>query len=179
MVAGIVGSLIRSLIAASADRRMENGKPIRRAYYGVFTKIVAALPFGLFAIFAIGGLASMVQGYWSAWQILAIGLGGCLVLGWLMAREFINRSVEWSDTGARFRWLNGEADLAWSEIEKIEIRQAQRNHARIRFRDGRRFGVSVFLTGGNALLHELQRRGVPVVKWGTSEPLPAQRSFKG
>ncbi len=175
MVGGIVGSLITSLMAASADRRMEGGKPIRRAYYGWFIKIVAALPLALFVIFAIGGLSNLMQGYSSAWQILAIGLGGGLLFGWLIAREFINRSVEWSDTGANFRWLNGEADLAWSDIEKIEIRPGQRNHARIRFRDGRHFGVSVFLTGGNALLHELQRRGVPVVKWGTSEPLPAQR----
>jgi hypothetical protein len=175
MVGGIVGSLITSLMAASADRHMEDGKPIRRAYYGLFIKILAALPLGLFAIFVVGGVANMVQGYSSAWQILAIGLGGFLLFGWLIAREMINRSVEWSDTGAKFRWLNGEADLAWSDIEKIEIRPAQRNHARIRFRDGRLFGVSVFLTGGNALLHELQRRGVSVMKWGTSEPLPARR----
>lgn len=175
MAAGIFGALITSLMAASADRRTEDGKPIRRAYYGLFIKIVVSLPLGLFLIFAIGGLANMMQGYSGAWQILLIGLGGFLLLGWLIAREFLNRSVTWSDAGAKFRWLRGEADLAWSDIEKIEIRPGQRNHARIRFRDGRHFGVSVFLTGGNALLHELQRRGVPVVKWGTSEPLPARR----
>ena len=90
MVGGIVGSLITSLMAASADRHVEDGKPIRRAYYGLFIKILVALPLGLFLIFAIGGLANMMQGYSSAWQILAIGLGGFLLFGWLIAREFIN-----------------------------------------------------------------------------------------
>lgn len=173
MLPQIIAAVARSLINASVDRDGRKGT-VRRAYYNWVIYAVASLPIAIFAFFIAAGLYNLAQGY-SGWEVVLIGLAGVVMIGGVMAWQLVNRSAEWSDKGVHFRWLTGEAALAWTDIEKIEIRAARRNYARVRFRDGRTFGVSVQLTGGNALLRELQRRGVPVVKWGTSEPLPAQR----
>jgi hypothetical protein len=173
MLPQIIAAVARSLVNASVDRDGRKGT-VRRAYYNWVIYAVASLPVAIFVFFIAAGLYNVTQGY-NGWEVVLIGLAGVALIGGVMAWQLVKRSAEWSDKGVRFRWLTGEADLAWTDIEKIEIRLLRRNYARIRFRDGRTFGVSAQLTGGNALLRELQRRGVPVMKWGTNEPLQAQR----
>lgn len=171
MIANVVGMLIRSLVTGSLNRDEASKGAIRKAYFNWVVCTIVSLPVVLFAFFAFAGAMNLAQGYDGSWQILLIGLGGMAVLGWYIAREFVGRTAQWTDDGVAFHWFNGEANLTWDAIDSIEVRPHRRNYARIRFRDGRTFGVSAFLSGGNALLSELARHGVGFVKWGTSEPL--------
>lgn len=168
MIAGIVGGLVRALVTASVDQQ---GGAQRRAYYNGVVTTIACLPMAIFVFFFVAGIWGMVQGSGSAWQIVLIGLGMTAGYGFLLARQIIGREAVWDERGVRFRWLGNEANLAWSEIEKVEMRRHSRNYARIRFKDGRTFGIGAQCTGCNALLHALGQRGVPFHKWGTSEPL--------
>ena len=142
-----------------------------RAYYGGVVTTMAFLPVALFAFFVFVGLWTMQQGSDSSWSIVPIGLAGTALLGFTLAREFWKRSAEWNDKGVQLRWMSGEADLKWSDIEKVEIKTLQRGFSRIRFRDGRTFSVSPYLTGSRELLHELSRHDVAFYKWGTTKPV--------
>ncbi|MEQ1784409.1 MAG: hypothetical protein ABMA14_23910 [Hyphomonadaceae bacterium] len=159
---------IASAAANAGDTRAPGGGG--RAYYGGVVTTMMFLPVAMFVFFILAGLWTMQQGSDSGWSIVLIGLGGTAVLGFVLAQEFWKRSVEWNDKGVRFRWLSGEADLAWSEIEKVEIKTFQGGFSPIRFRDGRKFTVSPYLTGSRELLRELARRGVAFYKWGTTKP---------
>ena len=175
MIAGLVGMAARSVAAWAVRSREESGPPLQRAYYGWVITAIAALPVVIFGFFIFAGFYLMAQSYGTDYptggEVVLIGLAGLLLMGGLLANNMIKRTAEWDDTGVHFRWLTGEADLGWNEIEKIEVKPHSRKFVRIRFRDGRTFPMSAFFTGGNTLLHELQRHGVPVHKWGTSQPL--------
>lgn len=168
MIAGIVSAVVRTLITASVDQQ---GGSKRRAYYSWVLMATAALPLLLFAVFFLAGIGSMLQGQEGAWVITLIGFAATGLFGWLIAHQMLGREVTWDETGVHFRWFRNEADLAWSDIEKVEIRPHRRTHARIRFSDGRTFGVAAQMTGCNALLRELARRGIPFHRWGTTQPL--------
>lgn len=175
MIANIVGIVVRSLASGSVKRDERGNGAIRRAYYNGVIMTIVAFPTALFILFMVAGAMNLANGHANGWFILLAGLGGTLLLGWLLLRDFVRHAAQWTDTGVRFSWFNGEADLTWDQIDRIEVRPLNRNAARIRFRDGRMFGMTSPFSGGNALLAELARRGVPVVKWGTVEPLPAHR----
>ncbi len=171
MLTALIRMLVQALAQGVADRGNASASGGGRAYYsGVVTTIVF-LPLAVFLVLVGAGLANVSRGYESSWSIVLIGLCGIGAFGFLMAREFWKREVRWNDQGVRFRWLSGEADLKWADIEKVEVRTLQRNYARIQFRDGRTFGVSTYLTGSRELLRELARHGVAFYKWGTSTPV--------
>ncbi len=168
MIAGIVGAIVRSLIGASVD---QHGGGRRRAYYNwVITATACLLP-AMFFVFFIATIPAALQGLEGGWLFMLIALASTVGFGALVARQIIRREAVWDEKGVRFRWLGGAADLAWSEIEKVEIRSYSKGYARIRFRDGRTFGIGAQCTGCNALLRALGQHGVPFHKWGTSEPL--------
>lgn len=175
MIAGLVGMAARNIAAWSVRSREETGPPINRAYYGWVIMTIAALPAVIFGFFVFAGFYAMAQSYGtdypSGGEAVLIGLAGLVVMGGLLANNMIKRTAEWDENGVHFRWLTGEADLAWDEIEKIEVKPHSRKFVRIRFRDGRKFPMSAFFTGGNTLLRELQKHGAPVHRWGTSQPL--------
>jgi len=170
MIAGIVGAIARTVIGASVD---QHGGGRRRAYYNWVVTTAACLPLAVFLLIFVGGAVNVANGYGSGWQIALLGLAMTVGYAALVGRQIIRREAVWDAKGVRFRWLGGEADLAWSEIEKVEIRPFSKGYARIRFRDGRTFGIGAQCTGCNALLRELGRHGIPFHKWGTSKPLNA------
>ena len=176
MIAGLVGMAARSVAAWAVRSREESGPPLQRAYYGWVITAIAALPVVIFGFFIFAGFYLMAQSYGTDYptggEVVLIGLAGLLLMGGLLANNMIKRTAEWDESGVHFRWLTGEADLAWNQIEKIEVKPHSRKFVRIRFRDGRKFPMSAFFTGGNTLLRELQKHGVPVHKWGTSQQLP-------
>ncbi len=179
MIAGLVGVVVRNVAAWSVESAEENGPPLQRAYYGGVITAIAALPAVIFGFFIFAGFYLMAQSYGTDYpaggEVVLLGLAGFLVMGGILGHTFLRRSAEWDDTGVRFRWLTGHANLSWSDIEKVEIRPHRKHYGRIRFRDGRTFPMSAYFTGGNTLLRELSRRGVPFCKWGTSQPLDKPR----
>ena len=156
---------VASAAANSGDKSAPGGGG--RAYYGGFVTTMAFLPVAMFAFFVFVGLWTMQQGSDSGWTVVLIGLAGMALLGFTLAHEFWKRSAEWNDKGVRLRWMTGEADLTWSDIEKVEIKAMRGGFSRIRFRDGRTFSVSPYLTGSRELLRTLAGHGVVFHKWGT------------
>lgn len=175
MIGNLLGMVVRSALTASVTARENSGPPLRRAYYGWGIKTVVAIPVLMFAFFFVVSLTTLGNGSENGILFVLITLGCTVTLGGILGHTYIKRTAEWDDTGVKFRWLTGQADLKWSDIERVEMRRGRKDFARIRFRDGRTFGMSVYFIGGNTLLRELARHGVPACKWGTSEPLEMPR----
>lgn len=174
MIANLVGYIARSLVEASVNRDAPAGATRKRAYYNWVILTIAVIPLLLFGFFFVGGAVNMANGFSNGLGIMLIGL--VMTVGWgcLIAFQILGREVVWDEKGLKFRWFRNEANLAWTDIEKVEMRPHRRDHARIRFRDGRTFVVSSKFSGCNALLRDIAVRGIPFHTWGTSEPLPAK-----
>ena len=173
MIAGIVGALAQTLINASVDQQRSTGSGQGRAYYNWLVTGVACLLPALFLLFFFASLPAAIQGQGGAWQFVLVALVGLAAMVPMVATQIIRREAVWDEKGVRFRWLTGEANLEWDEIEKVEIRQYNRGHARITFRDGRTFGMGAQFTGCNALLRDIALREIPFFQWGTTKPLKA------
>ena len=166
---GILVVIIRAIVQGIAGwaSKTPKGESQRAAYYSPVIIAIASTP-----VLIVGGLALLIltqsfNGYGNPLLPLAmLALAG--LIGWWMSREFIGRRAEWNEHGVKFRWLGGEADLGWSDIVSVEVRP-QKNYAKLRFRDGRTFGVSLYLTGQRELLNAITGHGASIVPWGKAE----------
>ena len=174
MLAALIRMIVQSLASAAANAGDTRAPGGGRAYYSGVITTMMFFPVAVFLFFTVVGVWSVMQGSDEGGLVVLLGLGGTVLMGLGMAHEFLKRTAVWTESGVKFHWLTGEADLKWSDIEKVEVRAMRGSHARIRFRDGRKFSVSPYLTGSRELLSELSQRGVAFYKWGTSKPVNLQ-----
>jgi hypothetical protein len=175
MLGPLLTAVLQSLTSASVQAGEARAARTNRAYYNGVVQTIVILAFAMFVVFAIAGIVMLIQGQEGAWMFALLGTGIAGFGGWGLLNNLFGRSATWDENGVHFRWWNGGADLAWNEIEKIEIRPFSRAGARITFKDGQKYSFTNQFTGGNILLRELTRHGIPVFKWGTSKPLEPRR----
>jgi hypothetical protein len=163
--------VVQSLASAAANAQGHSAPGGGRTDdSGVITTMVF-FPVALFLFFTVAGVWSVKLGSEEGGLRVLLGLGGTGLIAILLGHAFLERTAVWNESGVRFPWLTGEADLTWGDIEKVDVRAMRGGHARIRCRDGRTFGVSSYLAGSRELLRELSRRGVAFHTWGTSQPV--------
>lgn len=163
---GILVVVIRAIMQAVAGWASKSpaGDGQRTAYYSPVIIGIVSLP-----VLIVGGLGVLIaaqsfNGYGNPLFPLAM-IALAALMAFLLSREFIGRRAEWNEHGVKLRWLGGKADLGWNDVVSVEVRR-EKNYARLRFRDGRTFGVSVYLTGQKELLNAITARGVPIYPWG-------------